>query len=314
MARLRRIDNVVQTRLDWRDAFTQFLEYKRVGGISSQTQSDYERTVDLLFKRFPGAWATDTALKEAAYAHLAQEGIAPATFNNRLVYLRTFFKWCEENGIIGANPLANVKKRKAESRIVAVEKDILTALLNAPDQSTFVGLRDYALILLTLDTGIRPKEAHTLIPVDFNAGAREIYISAKNAKTRVSRTLPVSDVTVKAIRRLIAVRPSEWGANVPIFCTYEGRPLNRNTWGDRMEYYSGLVGQHIRPYDLRHVFALEFLRHGASAFAVQRTLGHTTMEMTKTYIALANDDLKVAHAQSSPLTSLISDKKRVGRV
>ncbi|HFL3236709.1 TPA: hypothetical protein ACG3KH_004146, partial [Clostridioides difficile] len=52
-----------------------------------------------------------------------------------------------------------------------VETEVLQALLAAPDQRTFVGLRDYTLIVLTLDTGIRPSEAMKLIPQDFKSYA-----------------------------------------------------------------------------------------------------------------------------------------------
>ncbi|WP_410514594.1 hypothetical protein PaeBR_09535 [Paenibacillus sp. BR2-3] len=48
-----------------------------------------------------------------------------------------------------------------------------------PNKQTFVGLRDFALILLTLDTGIRPKEALALTIPDFNANSQEIYITSK---------------------------------------------------------------------------------------------------------------------------------------
>ncbi|AWB46964.1 hypothetical protein DCC85_14165 [Paenibacillus sp. CAA11] len=65
----------------------------------------------------------------------------------------------------------------------------------------------------------------------------------------------------------------EWGEDTPIFCSYEGRPLNCHTWGDRMELYSSKsIGHYIRPYDLRHAFALEFLRNGANAFSTQKLL------------------------------------------
>lgn len=129
--------------------------------------------------------------------HLAQD-IEPPTFNNRLVYLRTFFKYCISEGELSTNPLAIMKKRKTEDRVVSIEVDVLNALLATPNQSSFVGLRDYTLILLTLDTGIRPSEGMKLIPQDFNASLRGIYVPAKVAKGRVARTLPISQTTTKA--------------------------------------------------------------------------------------------------------------------
>lgn len=55
-------------------------------------------------------------------------------------------------------------------------------LLSVPDQSTFVGMRDYTLILLTLDTGIRPSEALGLLPDNLNLMTGSIYIPAAKAK------------------------------------------------------------------------------------------------------------------------------------
>lgn len=54
-----------------------------------------------------------------------------------------------ECGIIGANPIANIKKRKAEPRVVSIDERILRELLKLPDQDRYTGLRDYCLILMT---------------------------------------------------------------------------------------------------------------------------------------------------------------------
>ncbi|RCX22880.1 site-specific recombinase XerD [Fontibacillus phaseoli] len=307
-------DEIPEQFRGWAEALGGFLTWKKTQGISEQTYSDYDKHVRLFFKRFPDAWTSPAELKKAAYTHLSAEEIAAPTFNNRLVYLRTFLNWCVENGYAADNPIANIKKRKDEGRVVNIDAEILRELLTLPDQKTFTGLRDYSLILLTLDSGIRPKEALSLIPIDFNPQACEIYIAAKVAKTRVSRTLPISDHTAKAIRRLTAIRPADWSADVPIFCTWEGGRMTRHTWGDRIEAYSTKLGVHIRPYDLRHAFALEFLRGSGSPFALQRMLGHADMKMTQRYISLLDDDIKSDHTKASPLNRLITDKKRITKL
>lgn len=253
----------------WESALGRFLEYKRAESLAEQTQKDYTQHVSRFMRRYPGAWSTSDRLAEASFEYLA-EYIAPSTYNNRLVYLRTFFSWCVERGIIGANPIAKIKKRKAEPRVVSIDEKILSKLLKLPDQDKYTGLRDYCLILISLDCGIRPSEALRLLPVDFRERATEIHIPAKIAKARKSRTLPLSDMTVRAIRKLLLARPEDWGPDTPIFCTYEGRQLNRHTWGDRMEMYSNQLGVHIRPYDLRHALSLEYIRNGANAFRCRK--------------------------------------------
>ncbi|MCM3784383.1 site-specific integrase [Neobacillus mesonae] len=300
-------------RRSWLEALGGFLTWKKAQGIAEQTYTDYNRHVRQFFTRNPDAWESDDALKATLYAYLSED-IKPATYNNRLVYLRTYLNWCVDNGYLNVNPIKNIKKKKDEGRAVKIDTEVLKQLLAQPDQRTFTGLRDYTLMLLTLDCGIRPKEALSLVPMDFNGLSYEIYVPPTVAKTRVSRTLHITDVTVTQIKKLLAVRPKDWGDDVPIFCTYEGKPLNRNTWGDRIEMYTKRIGVHIRPYDLRHAFSIEFLRGGANSFALQKTLGHTSMEMTRRYVNLIDDDLKEEHAKASPLNKLVNTTKRATKI
>ncbi|GIO30758.1 MULTISPECIES: tyrosine-type recombinase/integrase [Paenibacillus] len=292
----------------WEDLLNEFLMAKQLKGISILTYKDYVRTVNLLFKRFPNAWDSYFSLKESLIAHLSQEGIAPATFNSRLTYLRTFLKWCVENGYLKENPLKGLKKRKEGSRIVAIDIETLKKLLQMPDKNTFVGMRDYTLILLTLDTGIRPSEALSLQPNDINLISGWVRIPASAAKARASRTLNISPVTVKALKTFLKMRPRSWANKVTVFCTEGGNKLNRHVWGDRLERHSHKIGVHIRPYDLRHAFALEFIRNGATAFSLQKTLGHVDISMTKRYVALADEDLKADHRKASPLNKMFKEE------
>ncbi|MFC3798119.1 tyrosine-type recombinase/integrase [Cohnella sp. GCM10012308] len=299
--------------LSWKNAMDEFLFLKKAQGISELTYDDYSRHISQFMNRFNPTFDF-SILKTQLYSYLAQPDIKPSTYNNRLVYLRAFLNWCVTEDIISTNPLSDLKKRKDEGRKVNLGTDTLIKLLSLPNKSTFVGIRDFCLLLLTLDCGIRPKEAFALVPSDFNSDALEVYIAAKNAKTRVSRTLPISTQTAIEIKRLISVRASEWSEEVPIFCTYEGKSLNRHTWGDRLEIYSGFLGVHIRPYDLRHSFALYFLRNGANALTLQRILGHADLSMTKRYVALTNNDLKEQHLSATPISTLMPNKKRLKRI
>lgn len=294
-------------------ALEQFLIWKKAQGISEQTMKDYREHVNRFFRRYPeaGKPRDAEALEKSAYDYLGEDGIKPATYNNRLVYLSTFFNWCADKGMIDDNPLLNFKKRKAEGRIVNLDENVIRELLMSPDTSTYTGLRDQALLLFFLDTGIRPKEAFALLESDFNIRALEVEVRQETAKTKASRTLHFSPETAKVISELLSVRPEEWEESVPVFCTYEGKALNRHTWGDRIEFYCKKLGTHIVPYDLRHSFAILFLRQGGNALALQRMLGHVTLEMTKRYVALTNNDLKNQHTMASPIKRLLPSKKRM---
>lgn len=295
----------------WEEAMNGFLIWKQAQGISDRTKKDYNSHINYFFSRYPQAYPQN--IKPAVLEFMAQP-VKPATFNLRLVYLRAFFEWCIRQNIFEDNPLDGVKRRKTEGRVVNLDEKILTRLLSLPDKKSFSGLRDYSLLLLTLDTGIRPKEAFSLLIEDINLRSLEVYIRSDVAKTRISRTLPISPVTANYIRDLISVRHSAWKDSVPVFSTAEGGYLTACSWGDRMEIYSKKLGVWIRPYDLRHVFALQFLRNGGHALALQRTLGHTDLNMTKRYVALTENDLRQQHVMASPLNSFFPQKHRVRKI
>jgi hypothetical protein len=164
-------------------------------------------------------------------------------------------------------------------------------------------VRDGALLLLTLDTGIRPSEVLSLRPADVDLATRTLTVGAEVAKTRRTRTLPLSPTTVAALRHLLAARPGAWGADVPLFASETGGRL----FGlrERPERYGRVLGVRGRPYDLRHSFALLYLRQGGDAFSLQRLLGHTDLSMTRRYAALVEADVRDAHEAASPLVRLL---------
>lgn len=291
----------------------QFIYWKQAQGLSTTTIGDYKGHIARFFKQFPDALNNEDSLKSALLAYMAQQ-MKPATYNLRLTYLRVFFQWCVEEGYLVRNPLIGFKKRKAEGKSVNISIDILQRLIKLPDRKTFTGLRDYALIILTLDCGIRPKEAFGLLAMDINITSLEVYIRSETAKTRVSRTLPISPVTAKAIKELLYVHHPAWDEAVTVFCTVDGRPMNKQSWGLRMIRYSKMLDYKITPYSLRHAFALQFLRSGGHALALQRTLGHTDLSMTKRYVSLTQEDLKEQHRFASPLNTLLPQRNRVRNI
>lgn len=205
------------------------------------------------------------------------------------------------------------KSVKTKAVPFPIDEEMLARLITLPNRETFAGLMDYALFLMFLDCGIRTKEAFGLMEDDFHPRAYEIRIDAAKAKTRVSRTLPLSPITVDAISELISIHPEEWKGKAPIFCTNEGKPLTRHIWGDRVEMYGKKLGIRIWPYALHHAFSVVFLRGGGNAFGLQRMLGHVDMTMTKRYVRLSDNDMKEQHNTASPMNRLVQQKKRWGR-
>ena len=298
--------------VSWQEAVDEFICFKMAEGRAGRTIRDYRYHLSRFFKRYPDAF--DPQKTRKCLLEFMSDQMKPATYNLRLAYLRCFFSWCVNEGILPSDLTEGLKRRKDEGCIVLIEDDVLLRLLELPDKGTFTGIRDYALMLLTIDTGIRPGEALSLIPPDINIRSREVYVRAEVAKTRTRRTLPESSATAKAISKLLSARHPEWEEDVPVFCSQNGTKLQVLSWAHRIGVYARSLGEKIRPYDLRHAFALSYLRNGGDTLSLQRIMGHTDLTMTKRYVAYTLGDIKEQHAKALPVNKLVPVKKRVVKV
>ncbi len=301
--------------LNLENLMEQFMFYKKAQGVAERTLSDYQN-VFRRFKTFADV-SVDSfhALKHSVLEFLSGfTDKAPATYNIPYSNLKAFFNWCVEEGYIEDNPITalKLKRKRDEGRARNIDHEVLKKLLDTVDVSTYAGLRDYALIVLTLDTGIRPKEAMSLKIEDVDFIRSTLTIGKGIAKTRIARILPLSFQTLQVLKKLLAVKPDEWEDN--LFMTVDGRPMTVGRWEKRVSTYSKKIGHKIACYDLRHTFAIMFLRNNGNVFALQHELGHTDLAMTKRYVKLAESDLKEQHAVASPVNNFLKRTTRVQKL
>lgn len=264
---MKRITKIADTPARNHDELLEeFLIFKAAQGLAERTLLDYKKHIRLFFTRHPDAFDD---LKGAVYGFMSEQ-VAPATYNLRRAYLKNFFAWCVNEGVVTDNPFAGLKKKPDEGRTRAVDGDVLKKLLSLPDKTTFAGYRDHTLFLLLLDCGIRPGEALSLKVDDFDGEAKAVTVGRAIAKTRRTRILPLSNPTIKAIKKLVKARPDNWDKGVPIFASYEGKPLSMRSLQSRLEKYSKQLGVKITLYDLRHSAAIMMLRGGMNAHVLAK--------------------------------------------
>lgn len=297
-------------------ALSEFLRLRRAQGRSERTLKDYVKHVRQFYKKHPEA-VDEKKLCDAAIAYMS-ERIAPATYNLRLSNLKNFFEYCRERGLLKTNPMDLFSKKKDPGRFLRITDEAVLDLLDRPDRNTFVGKRDYALMMLSIDTGIRPSEALQLMRDDIDLNGRIVTIRAHISKTREQRNLFLNPETARAIEELIHQRKRSWTRSIPMFPTFDGRPLSEREWADRMGEYCVGFPTKIRPYDLRHYFSQAYLRNGGEVFPLRDILGHKTLEMTQRYISLNGDDVRTDHVKASPVRKLFGGnehprKCKIGR-
>ena len=89
----------------------------------------------------------------------------------------------------------------------------------------------------------------------------------------------------------------------PLFASLQGGALDRQALLALLVDLGARAGiTDVHPHRFRHTFAINFLRNGGNVYELQMALGHTTMEMVRTYLALAETDLQRAHEEASPVT------------
>lgn len=230
-------------------------------------------------------------------------------YNKQLQAFRQFFDYLIGCEVIEDNPCKGIKYKPEPFRIIDHDPKTIQNLLKRPNKTTFSGLRDYAYMLLALDTGIRPYEALQLRPNDLTRNG--IMVAEKISKTRQPRFLPISIQTTHAINKLISVRHVAWDENGYIFCSQSGTRLDTRGLQYRFRDYSKSIGTTVTPYHLRHVFALTFIRNGGDPFALQRIMGHTKLDMTRHYVNLVQTDIVRSHSQANPLRSFLQEPNRV---
>ena len=129
---------------------------------------------------------------------------------------------------------------------------------------------------------------------------RRVTVMGKGSKERM---VPISARTAQAVWRYLAERGETRKAEM-LFPGRDGLRLSRyglrrlvKRLGDR----AGVVGATVHRF--RHAFAIEFLRNQPNIFALQRMLGHSSLEMVRRYLAIAQADVEVAHQEGSPVAN-----------
>lgn len=235
--------------------------------------------------------------KSYIYYMTFEKKYSPFTVNLRLRTLRAYLRWLYTNRYIEENIALKIHLQKtpddARKPLSSVE---VKKLLNACDLNTYTGFRDFTLMLLILDTGVRIGEATELKISDFDLREGLVTIRAEIAKTRVSRVLPISRRTAKALKEMIDIAVEMDRDNYVFQGTYGGHIKEQNITLSFTRTGKKVGLEHrCSPYLFRHTFATNAVKSGMDLFTLQRIMGHATIVTTRKYIQLETKDLKRNH-------------------
>jgi len=258
-------------------------------------------------REFIGYLQNTRAFMEHPYTGPQKKGLTGHTINCYLRAIRAFWSWLVVEEIIEFNPFDKIKVPKPPKKVVTpFNEDQIRALLSFIDIRSFIGFRDWTIILTLLDTGIRVTELTDLILEDINLAQRYLKVRGKGNKERI---VPIGISVQRAIARYInKYRPNPtYPLSDNLFLNRDGMPLTLNRIESIIERYAskaGIQGVRASPHTFRHTFAITYLRNGGDVFTLQRILGHETLDMVRNYVNVAQYDLQEAHLRCSPVDNL----------
>lgn len=218
-----------------------------------------------------------------------------ATRNQRLTAIHAFAEFVGRNSPEHTEWYRQIHlipfKKGPKTAITYLEKDEMDALLSAPDRSTKIGKRDYALLLFLYNTGVRADELAQLtigdldIPRNSKKSPALVMIRGKGNKLR---RCPLWDETSHEIMQIISGRE----ATEHVFINRYKKPITRfgvHTLVKKyakqlLPQYPSLAKKRVSPHTIRHTTATHLLQAGVDINTIRAWLGHVSLDTTNIYV------------------------------
>jgi len=224
--------------------------------------------------------------------------------NRHLSSLRLFFRFLQTNGLIAASPLDGLVFPKIIPGLpTLLLPGEVTALVEAPQDSHYLGLRDRAMLELLYSTGMKLHELIRLNVEDLQMDTALVRI-----RGRRERLVPLTDKAVVLLRRYLAeARPGRL-LQPEDPCLFPGRSGTRITrmgvWKLVKKYAKAAeIGKNFNPRTLRHAFAIHLILGGMDLSGIKLLFGYKQLEATALYAHVNAPDFRAAYFAYHPLAA-----------
>jgi integrase/recombinase XerD len=229
----------------------------------------------------------------------------------RLGALQGFFAWLCKANRLAANPAADLELPRKPQKVLprALSLEDVQAVLNLPDATDPLGVRDRAILELFYATGIRRSE---LVRIDHEDLDRERGVLAVRGKGRKDRVVPVGERALHWIGRYLErTRPlllTDLNEHA-LFLTGYGERFSAQYIGNwvRGTMNRAGIGRGGSCHLLRHSCATHMLENGADIRFIQQLLGHARLDTTQIYTEVSIVQLREVHARTHPHARLRED-------
>jgi len=270
-------------------------------------------------------------------AYTAQASHAPpSVYPKTCAILAMFLRWCVAEGELSALPFETPRPKRLRSEIRVFT---ITEMLRLRDFVRNENVRDWAIFMLLLDTGMRTGELCQLQLADVHWDREEVVIRPETSKNHRGRTIPLSG-SLSALRKYRALRSDSSDQCPNLFLAFYWTPVYSGSsrhdkrratrsiqfsrapltrvglyqlvakWGR----LAGITEARCSPHTFRHFFATEYLRNGGNIVVLQRILGHSRLDVTERYLRVVAADLTHSQKHFSPANAFASRSPRYERL
>ncbi len=289
------------------DSFLEYIRYEK--GLSDHTLAAYRRDL-AQFHQFLQSQKRSQDPREISKQDIMRflssqldQGASHATIARKLSTLKTYYKFLILEGYCQNNPTIDLETPKIKRKLpVVLSIDEVDKLMEQPQVTNPLGLRDRAMLELMYGTGVRVSELLSLQIEDVNLMAGFLRCFGKGRKERI---VPVNQTSVEWVQRYLARGRSlilKRSGERTLFLNVRGSAMSRQGFFKILQAYADQADlqKEVTPHTLRHSFATHLLENGADLRAVQEMLGHADISTTQIYTHLTRSRLREVYQLYHP--------------
>jgi len=267
----------------------------------------YDFLVEELQQRNCSLQQISLSLLRLFVGYLYDQGLSLRSIGTKVAAIRSFFKYCVQQGWLEQNPAQLLAIPKTEQRLPEfLQEEEVSAVLTRLEKEAIesrdpLKIRNWAIFELLYATGMRVGELLRLTIVDVNLALRVVRVVGKGGKERL---VPMGEQARTAVMYYLEVRDRLLKPKTDIFfVSKSGKPLS---YSDvyrlvrRILEEAGIETPRKSPHLLRHTFATHLLSRGADLRAVGEFLGHQSLRTTQVYTHVSIEHLKRSYRTAHP--------------
>lgn len=287
------------------------IEAMKIDDVGKITEAVIRRYINELQERGKYTFYADDSTMTTNYPDRRRDFRNPVsicTINNYIRNLRAFFNWLERDYIIKKNPMKKVKQLKANRKAKEyIGDEDFKKLVSHFDKSYFSEHRDYAMIMLMIDSGMRLGECTCLLVDDIDLARKQIFLRAEITKGRKDRVVYFSSRTEAILRRWLQYKDRYLESDYIFPVKSSGINVGVEVFETNFKSYLRRAGlnEKITPHCLRNNFAKRCLMNGMDIYTLSRLLGHSSVTVTEqAYLDLTDDDIGKRYQHFSPVSRM----------